>query len=75
MEELTVDKLCVLCSDNAPEILRLGIPAYEWLNDDVHGARFPNATTFPNGCGLGATWSTKILSDVSTTTNTLLHMH
>ena len=43
--------------DDAPQIERLGIAAYEWLNDDVHGVRLANATQFPNGCGLGATWS------------------
>ena len=30
--------------DNAPPIVRLGIPAYVWLNDDVHGVNGPHAT-------------------------------
>ena len=46
-------------SNTAAPISRLGIPGYQWLNDDVHSARFVNSTTFPDGCGLGASWSTE----------------
>ena len=50
--------------DDAPQIERLGIAGYEWLNDDVHGVRLANATAFPNGCGLGAGWSTHTMAAV-----------
>ncbi|EOD11024.1 hypothetical protein EMIHUDRAFT_248116 [Emiliania huxleyi CCMP1516] len=45
--------------NTAPELLELGVPEYQWLNDDQHGvARTPaRATVFPNGVGLGATFS------------------
>ena len=45
--------------NTAPEMLELGIPEYQWLNDDQHGvARTPaRATVFPNGVGLGATFA------------------
>ena len=44
----------------------MGIPKYQWLNDDQHGVArtTANATVFPNGCGLGATWSPGTLYDV-----------
>lgn len=46
-------------TNTAPEMLELGIPEYQWLNDDQHGvARTPaRATVFPNGVGLGATFA------------------
>lgn len=61
--------------NSAPEIPHLGIPAYQWLNDDQHGvgrAQLPSpnpttpgtparATVLPNGCALGATWSHQTL--------------
>jgi len=34
------------------------------LNDDEHGVKQPHATSFPNGCALGATWSKQRLRDV-----------
>ena len=46
-------------TNKAPEIYELGVPEYNWLNDDQHGvARTPaRATVFANGVGLGATFS------------------
>lgn len=50
--------------DNAPAIPRLGIPAYVWLNDDVHGVNGPHATVFPDGCGLGASFDKELMHSV-----------
>jgi beta-glucosidase len=50
--------------DNAPAIPHMGIPAYVWLNDDVHGVQSPHATIFPDGCGLGATWDKELMHAV-----------
>lgn len=50
--------------DNAPAIPRLGIPAYVWLNDDVHGVNGPHATVFPDGCGLGASFDKDMMHAV-----------
>jgi predicted lipoprotein with Yx(FWY)xxD motif len=36
-------------ADAAPPLARLGIPAYNWLNDDVHGVASGDGTIFPNG--------------------------
>ena len=50
----------------APKIHSMGIPPYNWLNDDQHGvARTPaNATVFPNGVGLGASFDKQLLHQV-----------
>lgn len=47
----------------APAIPRLGIPAYEWWNEVLHGvARTPYKTTvFPQAIGMAATWDANSL--------------
>jgi len=41
----------------SPGIPRLGIPAYDWWNEALHGvARDGVATVFPQAIGLAATW-------------------
>jgi beta-glucosidase len=43
----------------APAIPRLGVPAYDWWNEALHGvARAGLATVFPQAIGLAATWDT-----------------
>ncbi len=50
----------------APAIPRLGIPAYNWWNECVHGvARAGVATVFPQAIGLAATWSTRRMGEVA----------
>ena len=44
--------------DEAPAIERLGIPAYPWWNEALHGvARAGTATVFPQAIGIAATWN------------------
>jgi beta-glucosidase len=46
----------------APAIERLGIPAYNWWNECLHGvARNGVATVFPQAIGLAATWNTALV--------------
>src|ERR1035437_7972765 len=50
------EKVSQLMSDS-PAIERLGIPAYNWWNECLHGvARAGRATVFPEPIGLAATW-------------------
>ncbi|PYU42521.1 MAG: beta-glucosidase [Acidobacteria bacterium] len=52
--------------DVAPAIPRLGIPAYNWWNEGLHGvARSGNATVFPQAIGLAATWDTDLIHRVA----------
>lgn len=52
---------------DAPAIERLGIPAYNWWNECLHGvARSGRATVFPQAIGLAATWDQKLMFKVST---------
>ncbi|WP_405209046.1 glycoside hydrolase family 3 C-terminal domain-containing protein [Aquimarina sp. LLG6339-5] len=52
---------------DAPAIERLGVPAYNWWNECLHGvARAGEATVFPQAIGMGATWNAPLLFDVGT---------
>jgi len=49
----------------SPAIPRLGIPAYNWWSEGLHGvARADVATVFPQAIGLAATWDTPLLRRV-----------
>ena len=52
---------------DAPANDRLGIPAYNWWNECLHGvARSGKATVFPQAIGLAATWNKSLIFDVAT---------
>jgi beta-glucosidase len=51
----------------APAIPRLGVPAYEWWNEALHGvARAGRATVFPQAIALAATFDDKLVKRVAT---------
>ena len=48
--------------DEAAAIPRLGVPAYGWWNEALHGvARNGLATSFPQAIGMAATWDTALV--------------
>eukprot|EP01084_Bolivina_argentea_P001599 2951_1 len=50
----------------APSINRLGIPFYSYRSNDIHTvAGMQHATVFPDGCGIGATWSKQDLRKIA----------
>ena len=53
--KMTLEEKCSQLRYNAPAIKRLGIPAYNWWNEGLHGvARSGQATVFPQAIGLAA---------------------
>ncbi|MCB0136336.1 MAG: hypothetical protein KDD75_14620, partial [Caldilineaceae bacterium] len=51
---------------NAPAIPRLGIPAYNWWGEALHGiARNGRATVFPQAIGMAATWDPALIEQVA----------
>src|SRR5450759_2030740 len=53
--------------NDSPAIERLGIPAYNWWNECLHGvARAGRATVFPMPIGLAATWDPELLFRMAT---------
>ena len=60
------EKIAQLMTD-APAIPRLGVPAYDWWNEALHGvARAGTATVFPQAIGLAASFDTALLRRVAT---------
>lgn len=52
---------------DAPAIDRLGIPAYNWWNECLHGvARAGTATVFPQAIGMAASFNTDLMYEVAT---------
>lgn len=50
----------------APALPRLGIPAYNWWNECLHGvARAGTATVFPQAIGLAASFNVRLMSEVA----------
>lgn len=57
--------------NSAPAIPRLGVAAYDWWSEGLHGtARNGYATVFPQAIGLAASWDTDLLGQVGTTVST-----
>jgi beta-glucosidase len=52
----------------APSMPRLGVAAYDWWSEGLHGiARNGYATVFPQAIGLAASWDSSLLSQVGAT--------
>jgi beta-glucosidase len=52
--------------NTAPGIPRLGLPAYNYWNECLHGvARSGVATVFPQAIGMAAMWDTPLLHDIA----------
>ena len=67
VSRLTLDEKIGQMLYDAPAIDRLGIPAYNWWNEALHGvARAGRATVFPQAIGLAATWDTEMMLRVAT---------
>jgi beta-glucosidase len=64
---LTLEEKVSQMLNAAPAIDRLGIPAYDWWNEVLHGvARTPFKTTvYPQAIGMAATWDTNTLKKMA----------
>jgi beta-glucosidase len=62
LKEMTLEEKCAQMLYNSPAIDRLGIPAYNWWSEALHGvARMGRATVFPQPIGLAATFDTGLI--------------
>ena len=67
LSRLTLSEKAALMQNNSPAIPRLGIKAYEWWNEALHGVgRSGIATVFPQAIGMAASFNDKLLFDVFT---------
>jgi beta-glucosidase len=61
VSKMTLEEKASQMQNSAPAIPRLGIPAYDWWNEALHGvARAGLATVFPQAIGLAATWDPEL---------------
>ena len=69
--QMTVEEAAAQLRYDAPAIDRLGVPAYNWWNEALHGvARGGMATSFPQAIGIAAAFDTELtrqLGDVAST--------
>ncbi|HWO12100.1 MAG TPA: glycoside hydrolase family 3 C-terminal domain-containing protein [Polyangiaceae bacterium] len=67
VSRLTLEEKVGQMMHDAPAIERLGIPAYNWCSEALHGvARAGLATVFPQAIGLAATWDEALMREVAT---------
>ncbi|HEY1803781.1 MAG TPA: glycoside hydrolase family 3 C-terminal domain-containing protein [Terracidiphilus sp.] len=65
---MTLEEKVSQMQDVAVAIPRLGVPAYNWWNEALHGvARNGFATNFPQSIGLAATFDTALMHRIATT--------
>ena len=68
VKQMTVEELTTQLLYNSAPIERLGIPAYNWWNEALHGvARAGMATVFPQSIGLAAAFDRDMLQDIGST--------
>jgi beta-glucosidase len=62
VSRMTLEEKVLQMQHTAPAIPRLGIPAYDWWNEALHGvARSGYATVFPQAIGMAATWDADLV--------------
>lgn len=66
VSRMTLEEKVSQMMNKSAAIERLGIPAYDWWNEALHGVAYAgNATVFPQAIGLGATWNPALIQDVA----------
>jgi beta-glucosidase len=66
VDKLTLQEKIDQLLNVAPAIPRLGVPAYNWWTESLHGAFGPLPTTnFPEPIGLAATFDAALVKDVA----------
>ena len=66
VSRMTLEEKVSQLMDQAPAIPRLGVPAYGWWNESLHGvARAGVATVFPQAIGLAATFDVPLIGEMA----------
>src|SRR6476469_2987122 len=71
LHQLTLEEKISLLGYESKPVDRLGIPAYNWWNEALHGvARAGNATIFPQAIGMAASFNNELLFQCATAIST-----
>lgn len=63
--KMTVEERASQLRYDAPAIPRLGVPAYNWWNEALHGvARAGTATSFPQAIGMAAAFDPELMHEI-----------
>ena len=67
VSRMTLDEKVSEMLNSSAAIPRLGVPAYDWWNEGLHGvARAGYATMFPQAIGMAATWDAPLFKQLAT---------
>jgi len=71
VSRMTLEEKVSQTMNSSAAIPRLGVPAYNWWSEGLHGiARSGYATVFPQAIGNAATWDTDLMGQISTVIST-----
>lgn len=71
VSRMTLDEKALQSVNTAPAIPRLGVPAYDYWSEGLHGiARSGYSTLFPQAIGMAATWDAPLLNQIGTVVST-----
>lgn len=72
ISRMTLDEKVSQMMNHSPAIDRLGIPAYDWWNEGLHGVARSgmHATVFPQAIGLAATFDKEAMFQMASITST-----
>ena len=66
VSRMTLEEKAAQMQHDAPAIERLGVPAYDWWNEALHGvARAGAATVFPQAIGMAASFDVPLMDQVA----------
>ena len=66
VSRMTLEEKVSQMVHTAPAIRRLGIPAYNWWNECLHGVgRAGIATVFPQAIGMAAAWNVDLMHEIA----------
>jgi beta-glucosidase len=66
VSRMKLEEKVLQMQNSAPALERLGIPAYDWWNEALHGvARAGQATVFPQAIGMAAAWDTDLMHRIA----------
>ena len=66
LSQMTLEEKIGYCGSRIPGSERIGVPAFEWYGEALHGLKAWNCTQFPQNIAMGATWNPDLMFDVAT---------
>ena len=71
VQRMTLEEKTAQMINTAPAIERLGVPAYDFWSEGLHGvARSGYATLFPQAIGMAATWDEPLMYEIGAVVST-----